>query len=375
MRIGFDAKRAFKNFTGLGNYSRSVISIMSSFYPQNEYILYTPPHKKSFNYNISNTIEKQPKGLMRFFHSFWRSFGISSQIKNSNIDIYHGLSHELPRGIKKSGAKTVVTMHDLIVLRYPHLYKPIDRAIYIRKYKRACKDADLIIAISIQTKKDLINFLDVDESKIRLVYQGCDPQFCDLKTEAEKLSIKEKYNLPDKYILSVGTIEPRKKLNTIVQALPLLCADTHLVVVGKPTEYMKTVENEITKLNLAHRVHFFHKLPFCDLPAFYQLADVFVYPSVFEGFGIPILEAMNSKTPVVAAQSSSLPEVGGNAAMYFDSDDYKTLSEHINAIRNNAEIRNEMVAKGLVQAKNFTDDKIALQLFGVYAELFADNCQ
>lgn len=370
MRIGYDAKRAFKNFTGLGNYSRSVISIMSDFYPQNEYLLYTPPYdKEKVKFSSENIKIIQPKGLWHFFNSFWRSFSIAALLKKNKVDIYHGLSHELPSGIKKSRAKSIVTMHDLIVLRYPHLYKPADRKIYLRKYKYACTNADLVIAISEQTKQDLIDFMGVDEKKIRLVYQGCDPQFYEQKTEQQKAEVKSKYNLPDSYILNVGTIEPRKKLLTIVKALPFISPELHLVVVGKPTEYMKEINSEITKNNLTNRVHFLHKLPFNNLPTVYQQAKVFVYPSVFEGFGIPILEALNSRIPVIAANTSSLPEVGGNAALYIEPDDYETLAKSITEICENPDLQQKMIETGITQATKFREDIIAKELWKVYTEL------
>ena len=372
MRIAYDAKRAFKNFTGLGNYSRSVISLMANFYPDNEYVLYTPPyniHPSNVFTSSSNISVCQPKGIWRSFHSVWRSFKLSAQIKKDKIDIFHGLSHELPAGIAKTGAKSLLTMHDLIVLRYPHLFKYIDRKIYIKKYHAACKNADLIIAISEQTKSDLIDLMGVDEGKIRLVYQGCDPQFYSLRSEAEKQSVKQKYNLPDKFILNVGTIEERKSLAVIVKALAQLPDDIHLLAVGKPSKYMKTVQSEIVKHNLQNRVHFLHGIAFTDLPAVYQLSQVFVYPSIFEGFGIPILEALNSQVPVIAANSSSLPEVGGNAALYINVGDYDALATYIRNIINDSDLKADMISKGIQQAAKFRESEVAKALWNVYSEL------
>ncbi|MDR1055171.1 MAG: glycosyltransferase family 4 protein [Prevotellaceae bacterium] len=372
MRIGYDAKRAFKNFTGLGNYSRSVISIMASYYPANEYYLYTSPYKPHAS-NVFAALPNigiyQPKGFWRIFHSSWRSLKLAGLIKKDKIDIYHGLSHELPAGIQNSGAKSIVTMHDLIVLRYPHLYKAIDRNIYLQKYRMACKYADLIIAISRQTKDDLINLMGVDERKIRLVYQSCDPQFYNLCTKTEKLSVKQKYKLPNNYILNVGTIEQRKNLVTIVRALALLPSNVSLLAVGKPTEYMKTVKAEMECLGLQHRIQFLHGAQFTDLPAIYQQAQTFVYPSVFEGFGIPILEALNSRIPVITADMSSLPEVGGDAALYIEPEDSDTLAQHIKTILHDKQVRETMIEKGITQAAKFREEQIAKSLWAVYKEL------
>ena len=372
MRIGYDAKRAFKNYTGLGNYSRSIISIMAQFYPANEYLLYTPPYK-SHTSNVfassSNISICQPKSIWRSFHSVWRSYRLSKEIEQGKIDIFHGLSHELPVGIKHTGAKSIVTMHDLIVLRYPHLYNYIDRKIYLKKYHTSCKYADLIIAISQQTKNDLINLMGVDEHKIRLVYQGCDPQFYILRGDAEKQIVKQKYNLPNKYILNVGTIEPRKRLAIIVKALAKLPDDVHLVAIGKSTNYMSEVQKEVKQHGLEQRVHILSGVQFADLPAIYQQAQVFVYPSIFEGFGIPILEALNSRTPVIAANSSSLPEVGGIAALYIDIDNDVMLAQYLQNVLTNSYLRNNMIENGIVQAFKFREKEVAQALWAVYNEL------
>lgn len=373
MRIGFDAKRAFKNFTGLGNYSRSTIEIMATYYPDNAYYLYTPPylsHPSNVFAKSTNIIVREPENCFwKTFHAAWRSFRIASQVKADKIDVFHGLSHELPVGIKNSGCKSVVTMHDLIVLRYPHLYNRIDRAIYLRKYHAACTNADLVIAISQQTKNDLIDLLGVDEHKIRLVYQGCDPQFYQLQTEEQKNAVKQRYQLPDRYILNVGTIEPRKSLVTVVRALAQLSDDIHLVVVGKATDYMAVVNKEIERLGLQNRICLLHKTAFNDFPAIYQQARAFVYPSIFEGFGIPILEALNSRVPVVAANTSSLPEVGGKAALYIQPEDDVQLGQLLCEVINDNTLRDRMITDGLEQALKFREEQIGQSLWKVYQEL------
>ena len=372
MNIGYDAKRAFGNFTGLGNYSRSVIGIMARFYPDNNYTLYTPPFKRypSADFLLKTCVTvKQPEGIWRTFHPLWRSFRLASSIKNDKIDIFHGLSHELPYGIGRTGATSAVTMHDLIVLRYPHLYKPVDRKIYIPKYRYACSNADLVIAVGRQTEKDLIDLMGVDPKKIRTVYQGCDNRFRSRPADSDLTDVKRKYDLPDKYILNVGTIEPRKNLSAIVAALRRLPDEINLVAVGKPTEYIETVKREIKKFGLVDRVRFLHGVTFADLPAVYALASVFVYPSIFEGFGIPILEALNMRIPTIAANTSSLPEAGGDAALYFDPDDSDTLATHIGNVLDDSDLRKTMIEKGLAQAEKFSDRNVAASLNAVYSEL------
>src|SRR6478672_1316056 len=155
MKIGFEAKRAFKNFTGLGNYSRAVIKIMAQYFPENQHILYSPQD----NQDVRTSLLKAYTNIsikiapIKLLSSFWRTFQVSSLLKYDDVDIFHGLSNELPAGIRKTKVASVVTIHDLIYLRFPHYFKFIDRKIYNFKFRSACKNADRIIAISEQTKK------------------------------------------------------------------------------------------------------------------------------------------------------------------------------------------------------------------------------
>lgn len=179
MRIGFDAKRFFHNTRGLGNYSRDTVRVLSEFYPENQYLLFNPKARHRVNVSLpDNATEVQPSNfLAKKIPSLWRSRGICGDINNQRINIYHGLSQELPIGIKRSCAKSVVTFHDAIFMRYPELYSRIYRETFIIKNRYACKVADRIIAISEQTKRDIVHFFDADERKIDVVYQGCNAIF------------------------------------------------------------------------------------------------------------------------------------------------------------------------------------------------------
>jgi glycosyltransferase involved in cell wall biosynthesis len=371
MRIGFDAKRAFRNFTGLGNYSRSTISILSEYYPDNEYFLYTTFYKKHPIQNFINRPNirvRGPEGMLKRLPSAWRTYGMTTDINFDKIKLFHGLSAELPVGISIK-TRTVVTIHDLIFLRYPEYYKPIDRWIYTKKYRSACERADLVIAISEQTKQELINFFNIHEKKIRLIYQGCDPQFYNICSETEKKNIKALYKLPDEYILYVGTIEPRKNLLTLTKAMASLPDHLKLVVVGRPTSYFQQIEEYICKHHLENRIVFLPKVAFNHLPAIYQQAQVFCFPSLFEGFGIPSLEALNSKVPIVSSNSSSLPEAGGPNSLYVAPlDDHAMAQAILNAIEDKP-LRERMIDEGVKYAKNFQEASIAKNIWKVYNEL------
>ncbi|OOQ56440.1 glycosyltransferase family 4 protein [Mucilaginibacter pedocola] len=371
MKIGYDAKRAFLNNTGLGNFSRWLIKTTAEHYPQNTYLLYTPklkPNKwRNFFSGFANIKTITPAS--KYLTALWRSRGVVNDLKRDGVDIYHGLSYELPMGIANSGIKSVVTIHDLIFLRFPKYYKFIDRLIYTSKTKRACKAADKIIAISEKTKQDLVEFLNISADKIDVIYQGCAPEFGILQTDEKKTSVKQKYALPDSYILSVGTIEERKNLLLLAKALLHSKTNMPVVVVGKATPYLDEVKAFLAANNLTDRMHFRHDVVFDDLPVIYQSATLFVYPSRYEGFGIPILEALVSGVPVIAATGSCLEEAGGEHSRYIAPEDAEGLAKQIDEVLGNDTLQQQMIAEGLNYAQRFEGRNLAAQLMNVYQQI------
>jgi len=368
MKIGFDSKRAFFNKSGLGNYSRSTINQLMRFYSMHDYFLYTTGLNKNKIFTpAENAKIIEPTSLINsYFKSYWRSFRLSKDIKKEKLDIYHGLSNELPQNVHKTGAKTFVTIHDLIFMRYPELYNSIDRKIYTQKFKYSCEIAHKVIAISEQTKTDIITYFGTDEKKIEVVYQGCNPMYY---TEAEthkKIEIHQKYNLPEQYILNVGTIERRKNILTVIKALHQGKIDIPLVIIGGKTSYTDEVEKYITENKLESKVLIFSNVPQEDLPALYQCAELFIYPSLFEGFGIPILEALNSKIPVITTKGGCFSEVGGFNSLYVNPESIEEIQASINKILNDSEYKQKMIAEGALFSQNFRDDKIAENLMNAY---------
>jgi glycosyltransferase involved in cell wall biosynthesis len=373
MNIGFDGKRAANNLTGLGNYSRSLITQLSQFFPQNQYLVYTPKVKESRQikdfFTLSNVFAVVPKSS-KFL---WRTLGIKKQLLADQIDLFHGLSHEIPIGLKQIGIPSIVTVHDLIFLKFPQYFGRIDRFIYKLKCQYACTHADKIIAISEQTKKDIVSCFNIDHQKIEVVYQSCDESFKTRVSNALKEQVKEKFALPDHYILNVGTIETRKNLLLLIKALTNVSKTYKLVVVGKETPYKQLVLDEINRLSLKDRVIFLQNVPFNELPAIYQMASVFVYPSFYEGFGIPIIEALYSSVPVIAATGSCLEEAGGPDSLYIDPNNAIELAETINTVLEDQKLQTEMKQKGLAYVQRFNDDQIASHMMEVYKNVQANK--
>lgn len=387
MRIGFDAKRAYHNSTGLGHYSRTLIRSLADTFREHEYYLLNPKPSVLFNFeDVQNVHEILPeKSLHRIFPSAWRSKWVTEDLKKLNIHLYHGLSHEVPVGIRETNIPSVVTMHDLIHERYPSQYKRIDVNIYRKKFRYACKHADLVIAISQQTKKDLIEFYQVQEEKTRVCYQSCNPIFSKQVSVSEKENIKNRYNLPDEFFLYVGSVIERKNLLNVCKAIYLLKNDLQvpLVVIGDGSGYLQQVKDYIKGQGIADNIIFLSDntstkdlagfKTAADFPAIYQQALAMIYPSFFEGFGIPVLEALFSRLPVITSNLSCLPEVGGDAAYYVNPHDSVEIAEAMRRIYHDESLRIEMKEKGWQHAQSFTPEKCAASVMDVYYELVKNS--
>ncbi len=375
MKLAFDAKRITHNGTGLGNYSRFVVNALADGFPNDSYHLYSPDkgkdHLRALVPERENVIYHYPGSspLGALSKDWWRTYGIVRDLKREKPDVYHGLSNELPFGLAKAGIPSVVTIHDLIFVRYPQFYKPVDRAIYNFKFKKACLLADKVVAVSEMTKKDIIHLYGIPEEKIEVVYQGCNDSFAQPVKQDKLYEVKHKYRLPEVFILNVGSIEPRKNLLLIVKALKQMGKDIPLVAIGKRTPYADVVEQYVRENNMEGQVTLLSNIPFEDLPAFYRLASLFVYPSFFEGFGIPILEALNSGTPVIAATGSCLEEAGGPDSVYVNPKDANDLSEKINLILTSSAQAEHMRDAGREYAGRFKGEVIAGDLMDIYRRI------
>lgn len=382
MNIGYDGKRAFQNKTGLGNYIRSLIAILTTHYPENNYLLFAPKETALFDIkSFKNVSAIFPVTFMgKYFQGWWRRRGMVKIIAASPIDIYHGVSNELPLNIERTGVKTVVTIHDIIFERFPETYNFDERYVHRFKIKHACKVADTIIAISQQTKDDLVNFYKIPANKISICYQSCNPIFLQKINEADKKSIKIKYALPDSYFLFVSSIAPRKNLILICKAMLLLKNKLNipLVVIGNGKKEKEIAKKFMLDNGLQNQLILLNEMPVskepafttaADFPAIYQQALALIYPSIFEGFGAPLLEAMCSGLPVISSNTSSLPEVAGDAALYFSPEDENLLSQHMLQIAGNKTLADNMRIKGFKQSEKFSTGNYALSIVNVYKTL------
>lgn len=367
MRLGFDAKRAFLNTSGLGNYSRNTLNAMQKYFPENTYALYSPELKIGMlDQQEKFELYAPPKKMSKFHKAVWRNFKLSNELKEHQIELFHGLSNELPRGIHKTGIPSVVTIHDLIFIRYPEFYKFFDRHIFHSKVSYACKAATKIIAISEQTKSDLVEFKHADPKKIEVIHQAISPLFFE-RANTEK--IYSKYNLPKQFILSVGTIEERKNQLSILKALELKKIDLPLVMIGNPTSYCNDIHKYIAQKNIKKRVIFLRNIPEKDLAAIYQIASLSVYISVFEGFGLPVIESMACGCPVITSNVSCLPETAGDAALLCSPSNLDELSENIFKTLTDSGFKNNLIEKGRNRAEEFQAQNYARRLITLYSDM------
>ena len=370
MIIGFEAKRVFQNNSGLGNYSRNTVNMLVKYFQGNKYKLFAPKITDLYTPDSSSVeVVLPPPFWRRYLGSYWRINKVAQLLKSNHIDLFHGFSQILPFGIENTGIPSVVTIHDLIFLRYPGYYKWIDRKIYYFFTLSSCRRATKIIAISNQTKSDLIRFFGIHPDKIEVLYQSCDSRYFEKVDLVLKSSVRQKFNLPERFILCVGTIEKRKNQLAILEAAVNEKLTTTIVILGKATEYINELQQFIQEAGVRKQVIFLHHTTTVELQAIYQMAEVMIYPSFFEGFGLPVLEAQASGCPVITSGISSLPEAGGEGALYIDPKNRSEIGHALKNVLSNNTLKQDLIKRGAANAERFGEKIVAERLMKFYNSL------
>ena len=293
-----------------------------------------------------------------------------------NVDLFHATDNLLPR---LAGVKSVFTLHDLVHRFYPETLSTLNRWFLTIMMGRFLRTADMVISDSENTKRDAVRMYGVDESKIRVIHDGVNARFHPVEAETI-IAAREQYALPERFLLFVGTIEPRKNLISLLEAFATLREESNdqesaiggskLVIVGKKGWKYDDFFRRLRGLGLEGEVLFPGFVPDKDLPAVYSAADLFVFPSLYEGFGLPVLEAMACGTPVVCSNTSSLPEVAGDAALLVEPYDVRELKDALARLLADASLRGGLVDRGLRRVTQFTWQKTAEQTLAVYRQAF-----
>lgn len=369
MKIGIDAKRVFLNQTGLGSYGRNLIAGLNELESADEFVLYSTGKGKIFKTDqLGENFSAVFSGAS--VKAFWRSYSIINNLKKEKIDLYHGISSELPFSLKNhTEIVKIVDIHDLLFLRFPDFYSLTDRKMFELKTKFACEIADKIIATSEATKQDIINYYHTPAEKIEVVYQSCSDAFFTEATESTITKTRKKYKLPKDFLLCVGTIQERKNQKQILEALKISKYKLPLVLIGTATKYKDQLVAFAKEENLDLIIpDVFVKDE--DLPAIYQMARIFVFPGLYEGFGIPVLEAMASKIPVITSLNTSMAEIVNNIDCLVNPLSAEDLAEKIDTFLENDNSDN--VNQNYNRALEFTNKKFAEKMTKIYDQ-FRNN--
>jgi len=395
-RVCLDLSPAVHQHAGLGRYAQELLLALAVTDGQNEYVVF---YNNPATARVDPTLERFPKITTPLSYKPWRLSALLAHFARipqdhlfPGVDLFHATDHLLPYFRR---IKSVFTLHDLIFLFHPETHKPLNRWFLTLMMPRFLRAADAVIAVSECTKRDVIRFYGIPEEKITVIYEGVNPRFRPASPETIA-AVRARYNLPEHFILYVGTIEPRKNLTALLEAfhhllatrslrpapcdlLPATCSllpapcDLRLVIVGKKGWLYEGFFRRLRELGLEDRVIFTGYVPDEDLPAIYSAADLFVFPSLYEGFGLPVLEAMACGTPVVCSNTSSLPEVAGDAALLVDPADVRALAGAMErALRDEGKWR-EMRERGLQQAARFSWDEAAAMSLKVYQDVLFDG--
>jgi glycosyltransferase involved in cell wall biosynthesis len=349
---------------------------LAAYYPENEYYLYSPrssrkPETEPFLAKPYTTVV--PTGILK---ALWRSSGVIQNLKADKIQLYHGLSHEIPLGLRKAKIPSVVTIHDLIFKHYPDTYGFFDRSIYDLKFKYACVNADKIVAISQSTRSDIIKFYGIAPEKIQVISPSLNPLFLQKPTNDFVQAVLKKYALPTQgYLLYVGSVIPRKNLKTIIESYKHLPESLKmpLVIVGKGGDYLREMQAYSRSIGVEkYMVWIDNLVDNSHLQALYCGAKIFVYPSVYEGFGLPVVEAMLCDVPVITSNVSSLPEAAGVHSECISPTDAQAMAHSIEKILTDSALAQNMATQGQNYVRtHFDAQTTTAQMEQLYRQVIA----
>ena len=372
MRINIDLSPAVHYHAGLGRYAHELTLALTQIDHANEYGAFF--HDGSPNARVDAPLDRLLMHRVPLGAKLWRMSvllayftGVSMDRWMPPGDVFHATEHLLP---PMRAQKSVFTIHDLIFRFFPEYHLPLNRWYLSLMLPRFLGRADAIIAVSENTRRDVSQLMGIPSDKISVIYEGVNPIFHPIRNADEIARVREKYHLPEKFILYFSTIEPRKNVIGLVDAFHMLLARDatipDLVVAGRKGWLYEPVFQRVRNLGLESRVHFTDWIDQVDAPALISAAEIFVYPSLYEGFGLPPLEAMACGTPVICSNAASLPEVVGDAALLVNPKSANEISAAMTRVLSDATLRDELKIKGIARAAQFTWERAARETLAVY---------
>jgi glycosyltransferase involved in cell wall biosynthesis len=376
MYIGIDVSAAVNQQAGIGRYTRELVKSLQRIDDQNIFHLFSFYGDESAYFrevgsgkNVELESKHYPGRFFRLMLLALYKSGISPDFLVRPLDVFHSPDHVFP-ACKK--IPTVLTIHDLAFLLYPENYTRINRAYLASMIPQSVKNAAKVVTDANNTKEDLMRLLQVPEGKIQVIHPGIESTFHPVPRD-EGNEIRIKYHLPESYVLYVGTLEPRKNIASLIRAYAKVRKNEGvsqgLVICGGLGWLYQDLFKLVRELGLQNEIIFTGHVPNEHLPAIYSGAELLVYPSIYEGFGLPVLEAMACGTPVITSTVSSLPEVAGDAALLVNPYDVEELASAIEKVLSDSELRTKLITKGLERARLFSWEKTARETLAVYQEV------
>ena len=369
MRIAIDARK-MRDY-GIGTYVRNLLRYLARLDKTTEYVLFcraddcTTIEESGENFRAVPELARQ--------YSIKEQLRIPMDLRREGIDLFHAPHYVLPALIP---CKAVVTIHDCIHLRFPqYLPSRLGYAYARTSMWIATHRSTRVLTVSEASKRDILKYFRVPEGKIDVIYNGIDERFGEIPSPDEVLRVRERYQLNDPFVLYAGNIKPHKNLERLIEAFHLLRRNGHdtvkLLIIGDEISKYATLRRAVHRHKLHKHVRFFGFVSDQTLAALYRLADVFVFPSLYEGFGLPPLEAMASGTPVITSNVSSLPEVVGDAALLIDPYEPAAIAQAMHRVLTEPSLREDLRRRGLQRVKEFSWDRSIRRVHEIYQEVLA----
>lgn len=379
MKVSIELQPCLKNKSGIGVYTYELTKRLENFKDiKFQGNIFNFLNRNDIEQDIPDlTLNKNICSLFPYsiYRRIWRCMPIKYNVLFRNdADIYQFFNFIVPTNIS---GKVITTIHDLTYILYPETMDKKNRERLKKDMINTVNRVDYILTISENSKNDIIKYLNIPEDKITVIYPGVDEIYKQVLDEKHIEKIKRKYNIIGRYLFYLGTLEPRKNIETIIKSyndfIKSSDEDIKLVLAGKKGWLYDSIFNLVSEYGLENNVVFTDYVDDSDKPALYQGAEIFLFPSLYEGFGIPVAEAMASRTPVITSNSSSLPEVAGDSAIITEPLDYRKISESIKKILRDSNIRQKMIENGIKQVEKFNWDDSAEKLRKIYIDLYNEQ--
>jgi glycosyltransferase involved in cell wall biosynthesis len=379
MRVGIDYTAAVRQSAGIGRYTRNLVGALIELDDQVQFTLLVAglgisdvSSAVAQLTTVSNVRLVNLPLTDRQLAVLWHRLRLPlwAELACGSLDVFYSPDFALPPLLR---ARSVLTVHDLSFMRLPECSESSLRAYLMRAVPKSVRRADVVLADSKSTRNDVIELLGTDPQRVKVVYPGVEARFRPVEDLHVLASVRQRYSLPRRFVLGLGTLQPRKNFRRLIDAYQLCrntaCGDVELVISGREGWLYQPIFERVAELGLEKQVHFTGHVDDGDLPALYSLAELFVFPSLYEGFGLPPLEAMACGTPVVTSSGSSLCEVVGDSALLIDPTDVKGLAQAMSRVMSDQQLRAQLIEQGLRRARRFTWRRAAEELFTILEQL------